>query len=223
MSHQQQQDFCKLVNKYFFPDKEISILEIGSYNVNGTIRSIFTNSKKFIGVDVVNGPCVDVVYDGLNLNILDHFDLSISCECFEHNPYYLENFKKMTELTKNDGVVVFTCASIFRNEHGTTRTTLSDSPGSMMKWDYYRNLFKKDFTKINLSKFFYKYQFYYNLGSHDLYFIGIKSKNFLYEFKLFNSEISKQKKISNYPVSLSLIFRLLKKYIKLGLNIISVK
>ena len=224
MSHQQQQDFCKLVNKIFFLDKEISILEIGSYNVNGTIKSIFTNSKKFIGVDVVNGPCVDVVYDGLNLNILDNFDLSISCECFEHNPYYLENFMKMIELTKNDGVVIFTCASIFRNEHGTTRTTtLSDSPGSMMKWDYYRNLFKKDFTKIDLRKFFYKYQFYYNLGSHDLYFLGIKSKNFLHEFKLFNREIFKQKKISNYPVSLSLIFRLLKKYIKLGLNIISVK
>ena len=67
------------------------------------------------------------------------------------------------------------------------------------------------------------YQFYYNLGSHDLYFVGIKSKNFLYEFKLFNSEIFKQKKISNYSVSLSLIFRLLKKYIKLGLNVISVK
>ena len=100
MSHQQQQDFCKLVNKIFFLDKEISILEIGSYNVNGTIRSIFTNSKKFIGVDVVNGPCVDVVYDGLNLNISDHFDLLISCECFEHNPYYLENFKKMILLTK---------------------------------------------------------------------------------------------------------------------------
>ena len=215
MSHQQQQDFCKLVNKFFFLDKEISILEIGSYNVNGTIKSIFTNSKKFIGVDVVNGPCVDVVYDGLNLNILDNFDLSISCECFEHNPYYLENFMKMIELTKNDGVVIFTCASIFRNEHGTTRTTLSDSPGSMMKWDYYKNLFKTDFTKFDLNKFFYKYQFYYNLSSHDLYFLGIKNKNFLFEFKLFNNEMFKKSKISKYPVSLSLVFRILKKYVKL--------
>ena len=148
MSHQQQQDFCKLVDKNFFREKKISILEIGSYNVNGTIRDIFTN-QKYTGVDVKKGPCVDIVYDGLNLDIQDKFDLSISCECFEHNPFYLENFKKMIELTKNDGVVVFTCASIFRKEHGTTRTTPADSPGSMEKWDYYKNLFKKDFEKKN--------------------------------------------------------------------------
>jgi SAM-dependent methyltransferase len=215
MSHLEQQDFCKLLKKIFFKDKQISILEIGSYNVNGTIRDIFNNSKKFIGVDVINGPCVDIIYDGINLNITDYFDLSISCECFEHNPYYLENFKKMIELTKNDGVVAFTCASIFRNEHGTTRTTSLDSPGSMIKWDYYKNLFKRDFIKFDLNKFFYKYQFYYNLSSHDLYFLGIKNKNFLFEFKLFNNEMFKKNKISKYPVSLSLVFRILKKYVKL--------
>ena len=113
---------------------------------NFVMKSIFTN-QKYTGVDVKKGPCVDIVYDGLNLDIQDKFDLSISCECFEHNPFYLENFKKMIELTKNDGVVVFTCASIFRKEHGTTRTTPADSPGSMEKWDYYKNLFKKDFEK----------------------------------------------------------------------------
>jgi hypothetical protein len=213
MSHAQQQYFCKLVEKNFFERKKISILEIGSYNVNGTIRDIFVN-QEYIGVDVKKGPCVDIVYDGQNLDIKDKFDLSISCECFEHNPFYLENFKKMIELTKNDGVVVFTCASLFRKEHGTTRTTSADSPGSMEKWDYYKNLFKKDFEKkIDMNKTFYKYQFYYNLFSDDLYFIGIKNDNHLESFKSFNNDVTRtfQNEISQHPVSFYLLFFIFKK------------
>ena len=213
MSHTQQQDFCKLVDKNFFREKKISILEIGSYNVNGTIRDIFVN-QRYVGIDVKSGPCVDIVYDGLNLDIQEKFDLSISCECFEHNPYYLENFKKMIELTKNDGVVVFTCASLFRKEHGTTRTTSEDSPGSMEKWDYYKNLFKKDFEKkIDMSKIFYKYQFYYNLFSDDLYFIGIKNNNYLESFKSFNYDVTHkfQNEISQHPISFYLLFFIVKK------------
>ena len=77
MAHHQQQEFCKLINKFFFKEKKIAILEIGSCNVNGTIRNIFTNNIKYIGADVAKGPDVDVVYDGLNLEIKDKFDLSI--------------------------------------------------------------------------------------------------------------------------------------------------
>jgi SAM-dependent methyltransferase len=213
MSHPQQQNFCRLVYKNFFRGKKISILEIGSYNVNGTIRDIFS-SQEYVGVDVKKGPCVDIVYDGLNLDIQNKFDLSISCECFEHNPYYLENFKKMIEQTKNDGVVVFTCASIFRKEHGTTRTTPADSPGSMEKWDYYKNLFKKDFEKkIDMTKIFYKHQFYYNLFSYDLFFIGIKSENYSENFKIFNYDVTRnfQKEISKHLISFYLLFFIVKK------------
>ena len=80
-----------------------------------------------------------------------------------------------------------------------------------------------DSGKLDLNKFFYKHQFYYNLSSHDLYFLGIKNKNFLFQFKLFNNEIFKKSKISKYPVSLSLIFRLLKKYVKLVLRTILIR
>ena len=47
MAHYQQQEFCKLINKFFFKEKKIAILEIGSCNVNGTIRNIFTNNIKY--------------------------------------------------------------------------------------------------------------------------------------------------------------------------------
>jgi hypothetical protein len=84
----------------------------------------------------------------------------------------------------------------------------------MEKWDYFKNLFKKDFEKkIDMNKIFYKYQFYYNLFSYDLFFIGIKNDNYLENFKLFNYEVIYrfQKEISQYPVSLYLFFFILKK------------
>ena len=217
MAHHQQQEFCKLINKFFFKEKKIAILEIGSCNVNGTIRNIFTNNIKYIGADVAKGPDVDVVYDGLNLEIKDKFDLSISCECFEHNPYYIENFKKMIDLTNENGIVVFTCASIIRGEHGTTRTSIKDSPGSMEKWNYYKNLFKKDFEgKLNLSELFYNYQFFYNLTSYDLYFIGIKNNNLSNHFELLKKDIfvKYSDEISQELISLHTLSIVLKKIMK---------
>lgn len=190
MSHYQQVEFCKLFKNEFFESKKISILELGSYDVNGSIRTIFDNTSKYVGLDLIKGPGVDIVYDGKNIPINQEFDLCISCECFEHNPNYFENFIKMIELAKKDGLVVFTCASIGRREHGTTDSNFRSSPGSMKKWNYYKNLKKSHFTKrINLEKLFYKFLFFENYVSKDLYFIGIKSKKYEKNLLNFRSKI----------------------------------
>ncbi len=190
MSHYQQVEFCKLFKNEFFESKKISILELGSYDVNGSIRTIFDNTSKYVGLDLIKGPGVDIVYDGKNIPINQEFDLCISCECFEHNPNYFENFIKMIELAKQDGLVVFTCASIGRREHGTTDSNFGKSPGSMKKWNYYKNLKKSHFTKrINLEKLFYKFVFFENYVSKDLYFIGIKGKKYEKNLLNFRSKI----------------------------------
>ena len=215
MSHYQQIEFCKLVKVNFFENKKISVLELGSYNVNGSIRTIFDNTTEYIGLDLIKGPGVDVVYDGKHMPINQEFDLCISCECFEHNPNYLENFLKMIQLAKKDGVVVFTCASIGRSEHGTTETDMTSSPGSMEKWNYYKNLKKTDFTKkINLSKFFYKFLFFENYISKDLYFIGIKSKQHEKNLSNFRNEIlSKNTLVFDLNLNFSDVFERKMKFI----------
>lgn len=192
MTHFQQAQFCKLVKDYFFKNSLLSILEIGSYNVNGSLRNIFTNSTEYVGLDIISGPDVDIVYDGKNIDLKKKFDLVVSCECFEHNPYYIENFLTMIQATKDDGVILFTCATVGRPEHGTNESELdfSSSPGSMNKWNYYKNLTTKDFVKkIDLNNLFYKYQFYINSFSRDLYFLGIKNKKYLDNFNKLNNDI----------------------------------
>jgi SAM-dependent methyltransferase len=181
MAHLEQRDFIvKIKNKlphYFTQSK---VLEVGSLNINGTIRDFFTDCK-YIGIDVSPGVGVDVVCEGQNYNAPDDiYDVVCSAECFEHNPYWLETFQNMIRLCKDDGLILFTCATDGRGEHGTSRTAPLDSPLTIdMGWDYYRNLNENDFvSQLNFDFYFSEYQFEVNDKSHDLYFWGIlKKKN----------------------------------------------
>lgn len=174
MSHYEQMNFI-LRLKYKFPQcfYECNVLEVGSFNINGTIR-IFFDKCNYIGVDIDQGKCVDVVCEGQNLKYKDgFFDTSISCECFEHNPYWIETFKNMYRMTKNNGIIVITCATTGRLEHGTSRSKPEDA--LLLKWDYYKNLTEEDFKKeFCFDLMFSEYYFEVNDDSKDLYFYGIK-------------------------------------------------
>jgi SAM-dependent methyltransferase len=174
MAHYQQLKFVRNFSEYFVQDKNLNILELGSYNYNGTIKNFFPNCK-YIGVDIVEGPNVDLVYNGKDLNFKQNqFDISISCECFEHNPFWQKNFIDLISFTKPGGFVLITCATLGRPEHGTFRSDLDSSPGSMQKWNFYKNLSKKDFEKLKLNNYFSDYGIWEDKMSRDLYFLGIK-------------------------------------------------
>jgi SAM-dependent methyltransferase len=177
MAHQEQLTFIQTTCESLADDfKDRKVLEIGSFDVNGSIRPFFKNSS-YIGVDLSEGPGVDVVCEG---NKLDHpdetYDVTLSCECFEHNPHWAETLLNMYRMTKRGGVVVFTCATTGRPEHGTNRTTPTVSPGSQsIGWDYYQNLTEQDFQeKFRLDELFDSYFFLTNSNSFDLYFVGQK-------------------------------------------------
>ena len=178
MAHEQQLEFIRLVSQHI-NDKTyqgFQILEIGSYDVNGSIRPFF-NGSNYVGVDLTPGPGVDLVAEGNKLDLPnEYFDLAISCECFEHNPNWVDTFKNMYRMTKLGGFVIITCATRGRLEHGTTRTNPAASPGTDVSgWNYYKNLNKSDFEKnLSLENKFSKYFFYRNKNSADLYFVGKK-------------------------------------------------
>jgi SAM-dependent methyltransferase len=178
VSHFQQQKFLQLAIEYFGvgDNSDLSILEIGSYDVNGSIRSLF-ESENYIGVDLVGGPGVDLVADGQSVDLPDsNFDVVLSCEVFEHNPFWRETFQNMHRMLEPGGLFIMTCASRGRREHGTTRTSPENSPGTQaLDWDYYRNLTASDFDCFMLNDMFKASYFYYNKFSRDLYFLGIKS------------------------------------------------
>ena len=173
MAHNEQRSFFSFA-KSLFPEyfRDISVIEIGSLNINGSIRDFYENCH-YLGVDVGEGRDVDLVCSGEKLEFPDGcFTVAVSTECFEHNPYWLETFKNMHRMASQ--FVIFTCASDGRAEHGTTRTTPEDSPLTL-DWSYYRNLNENHFTSnLDFSKMFKEWTFIYNRSSKDLYFWGVK-------------------------------------------------
>jgi len=154
------------------------VLEIGSFDVNGSVRNLFAGATTYVGVDLQDGPGVDVVAYGHEFESpAASFDIAISGECFEHDPYWVLTFNNMCRLVRPGGLVVFTCASRGRPEHGTRRTELRESPGTQaVGLDYYRNLEEQDFRReIDLSALFREHAFWYMPTSFDLYFAGVRT------------------------------------------------
>jgi len=79
-------------------------------------------------------------------------------------------------MTKPGGIVVFTCASRFRMEHGTTASDGgSGAPSSVATGnEYYKNLIARHFKPATDEGVFLKYKFYRNFAEQDIYFVGIK-------------------------------------------------
>jgi tetratricopeptide (TPR) repeat protein len=151
-----------------------SVLEIGAYHVNESIRTLFTGCK-YTGLDLTSGAGVDIVISGHEFKASNAFDVVISCECLEHNPFYHETFLNMIDNTAPGGLIVFTCATTDRPEHGTERTDPSQSPGtSVIGWDYYKNLIESDFDETVITAELSDHYFFTNPVSQDLYFVGIK-------------------------------------------------
>jgi SAM-dependent methyltransferase len=180
MAHYEQQEFVKIIinelNKLNNFNK-LTVLDVGSYDVGGSVKEFFHNNE-YLGVDLAKGPNVDVVLDGSQLEKLNKkFDIVISCECFEHAKNWTQVFQSMYNVCKDDGFVIFTCASRGRIEHGTARTINSDSPGT--DDTYYKNIFKSEFEdKFDVNKLFKQSLLYYNIKSSDLYFFGSKNNQF---------------------------------------------
>lgn len=169
MSHQSQLDFVARV-KQQFPQyfRSRKVLEVGSLDINGSVRQFFDDCS-YTGVDLGEGKGVDLVSKGEELTFPDnHFDVAISCECFEHNPEWVRTFANMVRMTS--GLIIMTCATTGRPEHGTRRTSPSDAP---FCGDYYRNLTEQDIRdNCDLSKFAFC-QFSTCSSPADLYFYGL--------------------------------------------------
>ena len=175
MSHPEQRQFLARVKQEqpeFFHGQRV--LEIGSLNINGTARDFFTDCD-YTGVDLGPGDGVDVVGLGHEVAFDKPFDVALSCECFEHNPHWAATFLNMYKQVRAGGLIIVTCATVGRAEHGTARTSPQDAP--LVPWDYYRNLVREDFyDHFDIKAMFSTYAWNANPISHDLNFWGLVKK-----------------------------------------------
>lgn len=170
MAHKAQMEFVASVQERL-PDmfERKRVLEIGSLDVNGSFRDLFTNCE-YVGVDIVDGKCVDVVCKGHEYRSDRMFDVVCSGECFEHDEYYERTLRNMLNHLEPGGLMFFTCATTGRPEHGTAQkggALYGTSP------DYYKNITEQDVRAvIDPDVWFEDYEFIVNEEAHDLYFWG---------------------------------------------------
>ena len=180
MSHPSQVEFCLKIRS-MFPDhfKNKKVLDVGSLDINGSNRIFFENCN-YTGLDLDKGKNVDVICEAHKYYAADEtFDTIISTECFEHDMYLNYTLNNIVRMLKPGGLFLFTCATLGRPEHGTSRTTSSDSPFTSTKeiWkDYYRNITEADIKQmLYLDNIFSDYKF--NVQGFDIRFYGIKYKS----------------------------------------------
>ena len=85
------------------------VLEVGSLNVNGTARTVFQHrALDYIGIDAVEGNCVDFVMDAETLLRhfpKEHFDTVVCCEMLEHAIRPWRIVEQMKALLKPSGLL----------------------------------------------------------------------------------------------------------------------
>jgi SAM-dependent methyltransferase len=85
-----------------------SVLECGSRDINGSVRSLF--SGPYIGLDLSDGPGVDVIGNASSLAWSDaSFEVVVSCEMLEHDLRPARSVAEMARVLCPGGYLILTC------------------------------------------------------------------------------------------------------------------
>lgn len=96
----------------------VTVLEIGARDINGTVRHLFPNATRYVGVDLADGPSVDVVADAAELDLGETFDVVVSTEVLEHAARWRDIVRRGAAHLAPGGRLVLTAAGPGRGPHG---------------------------------------------------------------------------------------------------------
>ena len=105
------------------------------------MRELFPRAAPYVGIDLAPGRAVDVVASGHDFGRDESFDAVVTTECLEHDPGWRTTLANIERVLRPGGVLILTCATTGRHEHGTTRTSPAMSPSTN---DHYKNLTAAD-------------------------------------------------------------------------------
>ncbi len=114
------------------------ILDVGSQDVNGTLRPYAPQPSLYIGVDMVAGPGVDTVlaypYEFPYRDNL--FDLVVSTSCLEHDPMFWRTFAEMARVVKPGGFIYVSAPANgpYHGHPGDCWRFYADAPKALADW-----------------------------------------------------------------------------------------
>lgn len=138
------------------------VLECGSYDVNGSARSLFEDCE-YVGLDWRPGPGVDVVglvheYEPERL-----YDVVVSTEMLEHDPHWKLSLARMCQVLRPGGALLLTWAGPARPSHA-----LETAPEA----GYYRGLLPADVATV-VTPFFEMTQARFGRGGLDCWLLAL--------------------------------------------------
>lgn len=124
------------------------VLEIGSLDINGSIRGLF-GGRPYLGIDVVPGPSVDLLADGATYQPEILHAIVVCCEVLEHTPHGEAICRNAARALQPGGVFVLTAAGIGRPPHSAV------DGGPLRAGEFYCNVtadeleaWLSDFTEV---------------------------------------------------------------------------
>lgn len=99
------------IGKVFFDTylknaKRLTIVDVGSQDVNGSLRSVAPANNKYIGIDFVEGQGVDIVITDPYVLPMenDSVDVVVCSSCFEHSEFFWLLFNEIQRILKPNGL-----------------------------------------------------------------------------------------------------------------------
>lgn len=110
------------------------VYEIGSRNVNGSVRALFTELDGYHGIDVSAGVDVDVVADGATYVPPEVPHTIVCCEVLEHTDAAPRIVQQAGHVLAPGGLLLLTMAGPGRQPHSAV------DGGPLRDGEFYRNI-----------------------------------------------------------------------------------
>lgn len=153
--------------------KRRSVIEIGSRQVNGTVRDLFEGPTFarlpeppfYVGIDLIPGPLVDVLADARTWRPLYLVDTVVCTSVLEHTAHGEELVKAASEMLKKDGVLILTTVGEPCEPHSAF------DGGPLPKGEYYRNIGPEE-LQTWVARYFTKHEVQYD--PPDIFILAVK-------------------------------------------------
>jgi SAM-dependent methyltransferase len=104
---------AEFFNVYLKNAKDLTIIDIGSQDINGSLRSVAPPNNKYIGIDFLKAKGVDVVITDQYSLPFDNesVDVIVSSSCFEHSEFFWLLFNEGLRILKPTGLMYINAPS----------------------------------------------------------------------------------------------------------------
>jgi len=116
------------------PTESVGVLDIGGRNINGTCRDLFPFATSYTGLDITEGPGVDVVADAATWTPDREYDVVVCTEVFEHTSVWPDICRTAHKACKPGGLLILTMAGPGRAPHSAF------DGGHLRPGEYYGNV-----------------------------------------------------------------------------------